>query len=327
MKKYKYQCDNASCSKKFVDSNPSNCPHCTSDDFTLIGESNKLWLWLTIVALAIVGIVLYLIPPDKKIAYTYQMKENYIQINVVEGYDFNPAHFVLTDKTNNTVLYNVDNKFYPCDGSGINITIECSDPNLNGDTIIPFYRFPENEKANEKFCNKESEEPIGAPVFLSKGVKREDGTCGIRIYVDNSDKVEYSLNNKTFFPGKYKWKKQEVGKANKVYVRFVGQLEVSSKAIPKCVPPPESDSPADKAELKSLLKAFLKDHTQKDPFMNWQRKKRIKVSYYVGSDSKRSASAFGYFVTQENDEATTSNWSVSSIDSKNGVIVKVKIKK
>ena len=73
MPKYKYQCDNASCSKKFIDSNPSNCPHCTSDDFTLIGESNKRWLWTIIV---MVGIVVLLI------AYLKNKMEEQMELQV-----------------------------------------------------------------------------------------------------------------------------------------------------------------------------------------------------------------------------------------------------
>ena len=66
MKKYKYQCDNVSCSKKFFASNPANCPNCTSDDFTLIGETNKLWLWVSVLLVFVVVIISYSFYIEKK---------------------------------------------------------------------------------------------------------------------------------------------------------------------------------------------------------------------------------------------------------------------
>ena len=43
MKKYKYQCDNNKCNHQFIDDNPSCCPKCKTDDFTILEQVNTYY--------------------------------------------------------------------------------------------------------------------------------------------------------------------------------------------------------------------------------------------------------------------------------------------
>jgi len=330
MKKYKYQCDNSSCSKKFIASNPSNCPSCTSDDFTLIGEPNKLWLWITILVVLILLLfrACCYTPPPSEINYTIEEVDNYIQINTPKGYDFDNADFVLTDQTNNKELYNDGNKFYPCDGSGVPIIIKFSDLLLRGEDKIENYRFPPGIIAKKEFCEEISDE---SPQFLGRGVERDCPDGGIKVHVSDDSEVEYSIDNTNFFKGKDKWSKEEVGDAKRVYVRYVGQTEVNKKRIKKCKKEEEDNykSCQKKNELENLLSDYLKDKNKRKPLTDWIKANNAgKVTYYIGSENIGRINSFISRVNAENlGGVSVDKWSVKEISCSGNSIVKVKIKK
>ena len=335
MKKYKYQCDNASCSKKFVASNPTNCPTCTSDDFTLIGEPNKLWLWLSILFLfvaAILWFMIYGIAPSKEFHYTIEEVENYIQINTPEDYNFDNANFVLTDKTNNQQLQQDGNKFYPCYGSGIKIIIECSDSLLKGEKNIEHYRFPPDITANEEFCSN-PDINNKAPQFLDPSTKTDCPDGGIKVFVDDAaGEVEYSIDKRKFFKGKNIWTKEELGDARRVYVRFVGQKEINtSKRFKKCPPIKSSvELSESKNTLNNLLYDFLKDPDNKrKQLTDWLRKNDFnKVIFYIDGERLGGISSFTTRVKSElRSRVEVNKWSVREIIDDKQTIVKVKIKK
>ena len=331
MKKYKYQCDNNDCRKKFVSLNPTNCPHCTSDDFTLIGEPSKLWIWVSLLTISLAAILMYINSSDEiiEISYTIVEKDNYIEINTPESYDFDNAQFVLTDQTNNQELYNEGNKFYPCDGSGIKISIEFSDTLLDGETIINHYRFPEDVKKNTEFC--ETLVTVNAPQFLSRGTKRDRTDCGITIYVDDSDgEVEYSIDKVDWIKGKDKWTYEELGTSKKIYIRFVGKTELNSVKIKKCKPKdPNDGSCKKKKELENLLINYFKDYKKnRSSVTNWLKENDCdQVKYYIDSDKIGGFQGLHSRVKIDNmNDIDVSNWKIKKIECSDNRIVKVIIK-
>lgn len=59
MSQYKFKCDDSKCKKTFFSSNPSNCPLCNSEEFTLIGiKKNYNFLLITLI-LSFLSLLVY----------------------------------------------------------------------------------------------------------------------------------------------------------------------------------------------------------------------------------------------------------------------------
>ena len=59
MSQYKFKCDDSKCKKTFFSSNPTNCPLCSSEEFTLIGKKNNYNFLLITLILSFLSLLVY----------------------------------------------------------------------------------------------------------------------------------------------------------------------------------------------------------------------------------------------------------------------------
>ena len=251
MKKYKYQCDNSECNHQFIDDNPSSCPKCGKDDFTIISQvnSNQKYILFTVVIFTAVSVFLIL----KYIGDDDSSKDN-LKSNKLISINTHDNYFVIKDSEGfDTLILNGlggvgyfkdKSKIFPCKSGKFKISADKG--NISEDTIIEFNL---EVDPDSRACMKDL---IVDPVLYFQDSRI------YKIETSDDENAVVSLNPSSGFQNKLKWHYDDCLNSKFFYVKLKNSDKNPIKlAKPKGggpPPPPES-----KEKVAKEFNEYLKD--------------------------------------------------------------------
>ena len=296
MKKYKYQCDNSECNHQFVDDNPSSCPKCRKDDFTILSQVNSNQKYIMISAAILVAVsafVIYLytitgvdVPekPDKLLSITSYA--NYFEIEDYE--DFDEVNIFSIDDVN----YSQENsKIFPCKSGKFKISVSKGDVSEEN-----FELFKLKGEADKNAC-KTKLEVINIYADMSD--------CKYKIQTTDDVNALVSLNENSGFKSKLEWLFDECINSNNFYIKLKDSKDIITEPILKTKCPLTQEFNND--IFVNSFKLYIKDirinrqqfinsyDTYKprfiyldEPFDLWDLLNKIKTMYNVDPSSVES---------------------------------------
>ena len=254
MKKYKYQCDNSKCNHQFIDDNPTSCPKCGKDDFTIISQINPNKKYILFIFLIFVAVSVFLIL--KNIGDDDSSKDNLKsnKLLLIETYD---NYFVIKDSEGfDTLILNGlggvgyfkdESKIFPCKSGKFKISADKG--NISEDTIIEFNL---EDDPDIRACQKDLE------VWQ---VLWDKGSRIYKIETSDDERAVVSLNPNSGFQNKLKWDYDDCLNSKFFYVKLK-----NSDKNPIKEPKPKGDPPPDPIDPKQVAKEF--NEYLKDPRNN-----------------------------------------------------------
>lgn len=225
MKKYKYQCDNSDCNHQFVDDNPSSCPKCGKDDFTILSQvnSNQKYIMISVAILvAVSAFIIYKFIPaggvdvseksDKLLLITPY--PNYFEIEDFE--DFDEVNIFSIDDVN----YSQEkSKIFPCKSGKFKISVSKGD--VSEEKIEPFKL---KGKADKNACKTKLE-------VLS--IYPDMSDCKYKIQTNDDINAEVSLNKNSGFNNKLEWSFDECRNSDNFYIKLKDSRDIQIYPIEK----------------------------------------------------------------------------------------------
>lgn len=250
MKKYKYQCDNSKCNHQFIDDNPSSCPKCDKDDFTIISQINSNQKYILFIFLIFVAVAVFLILKNigdddsskdnlksNKLLHI-ETKDNYFVINDSEGFDT-----LILNGLGGVGYFKDKSKIFPCKSGKFKISADKG--NISEDTIIEFNL---EVDPHIRACEKDLE------VWQ---VLWDSGSRIYKIETSDDEKAIVSLNPNSGFQNKLKWDYDDCLNSKFFYVKLKNSDKNPIKvAKPKGAPP---DEPLNPEQAANEFNEYLKD--------------------------------------------------------------------
>ena len=211
MKKYKYKCDNSKCNHQFIDDNPSSCPKCRKDDFTILSQVNSNKKYILIAAVILVAVstlfVFYNISSDTDDGSQKPMKlisiktyDNYFEI--IDSKDFDEIS-IYVDNINYS---REKSKFFPCKSGKFKISV--TKGGLSEETLVDFIL-----KGNpyKSACRIKLE--VISYFF-------DNSTCTHIIQTTDDKNALVSLNKNSGFVNKLEWSFEECRNSDIFYIKL-----------------------------------------------------------------------------------------------------------
>ena len=232
MKKYKYQCDNIKCNHQFIDDNPTSCPECKKDDFTIIAQVKSIQkniLISTFILVTISTIFIFFLCEDDDIITSnsliqYSPHANYFEIVGAEGLD--KFEVIELDGLN---FYQDGSKIYPCNNGEFKVN------GVKGDVSEEkTYNFVLIGSADIRACN----DP-----FVILNFFPDKSTCTYILQTTDDTNALVSLNNNSGFTKKLAWTFDECVNRDYVYVKQINSEKIIKYPIEQeiCPLPVEFD--------------------------------------------------------------------------------------
>lgn len=269
MKKYKFQCDNTDCKHQFIDDNPSCCPKCKKDDFTIIAQLNSNYKYLLIAGvllILVISLVLFFNFSSKKLPNNTKI-ENEIRFEPINGNSF--EIIINSENIQDLKIINDDEinffrdglKIFPCSSSNFKISYYYNQSNVVRDYYFNLEENPDNRACNEKF------------MIIGVYPKTKSG-CFYEIKTTDNKNTSVSLNNSSF-QKKLIWTYDECTNYDKFFVKNDVTEEILTCNIPNLICPPAiepkksviiesfnlyiSDARSNRSQFSKLFKSFEVD--------------------------------------------------------------------
>ena len=225
MKKYKYQCDNSECNHQFVDDNPSSCPKCGKDDFTILSQvnSNQKYIMISVAILvAVSAFIIYKFIPaggvdvseksDKLLLITPY--PNYFEIEDFEDFD-EVKIFSIDD-----VDYSQEkSKIFPCKSGKFKISVSKGD--VSEEKIEPFKL---KGKPDKSACKTKLE-------VIS--IYSDMSDCKYKIQTNDDANALVSLNKNSEFKSNLAWSFDECRNSDNFYIKHKDSRDIITYPIEK----------------------------------------------------------------------------------------------
>lgn len=225
MKKYKYQCDNSECNHQFVDDNPSSCPKCGKDDFTILSQVNSNQKYIMISAAILVAVstlfIFYNISSDNnkdpkktKKLISITSYANYFEI---EDYkDFDEVNIFSIDNEN----YSQEkSKIFPCNSGKFKIS--ATKGNISEELSVDFKL---DGKPDKNACKTKLE-------VIS--IYPDMSDCKYKIQTNDDVNAEVSLNKNSGFNNKLEWSFDECRNSDNFYIKPKDSRDIITYPIEK----------------------------------------------------------------------------------------------
>ena len=225
MKKYKYQCDNSECNHQFVDDNPSSCPKCGKDDFTILSQVNSNQKYIIISASILFAVstlfIFYNIssddnedPKKTKELISITPYANYFEI---EDYkDLDEVNIFSIDDVN----YSQEkSKIFPCKSGKFKIS--ATKGNISEEHSVDFKL---DGKPDKNACKTKLE-------VIS--IYPDMSDCKYKIQTNDDVNAEVSLNKNSGFNKKLEWSFDECINSDNFYIKLKDSRDIITYPIEK----------------------------------------------------------------------------------------------
>ena len=225
MKKYKYQCDNSECNHQFVDDNPSSCPKCGKDDFTILSQVNSNQKYIMISAAILVAIstlfIFYNIssddnedPKKTKELISITPYANYFEIEDYE--DFDDINLDAVDVIN----YSQEkSKIFPCKSGEFKISATKGDVSEE-----KFIDFKLDGKPDKSACKTK---------LQVKTIYADMSDCKYKIQTNDDANALVSLNENSGFKSNLAWSFDECRNSDNFYIKHKDSRDIITYPIEK----------------------------------------------------------------------------------------------
>ena len=256
MKKYKYQCDNSECNHQFVDDNPSSCPKCGKDDFTILSQVNSNQKYIMISAVILVAVstlfIFYNISSDNnkdpkktKKLISITSYANYFEI---EDYkDFDEVNIFSIDNEN----YSQEkSKIFPCNSGKFKIS--ATKGNISEELSVDFKL---DGKPDKSACKTKLE-------VIS--IYPDMSDCKYKIQTNDDANALVSLNENSGFNKKLEWSFDECINSDNFYIKLKDSRDIITYPIEKasCNKPSEFNKDVFVNSFNLYIKDIRKNRSQ-----------------------------------------------------------------
>jgi hypothetical protein len=251
MKKYKYQCDNSECNHQFVDDNPSSCPKCGKDDFTILSQvnSNQKYIMISVAILvAVSAFVIYKFISDPVIVVP-DKSDNLLSITPYANY-FEIEDYKDLDEVN---IFSIDDinysqeksKIFPCKSGEFKIS--ATKGNISEELSVDF----KLDGKPEKNACKTKLEVISIYPDMSD--------CKYKIQTNDDVNAEVSLNKNSGFNNKLEWSFDECRNSENFYIKLKDSRDIITYPIEKASCPNKGFNTDVQDVLLNSFKLYIKD--------------------------------------------------------------------
>lgn len=225
MKKYKYQCDNSECNHQFVDDNPSSCPKCEKDDFTILSQvnSNQKYIMISVAILvAVSAFIIYKFIPDEVVVVT-EKSDKLLSITPYANY-FEIEDYKDFDEVN---IFSIDNenysqeksKIFPCKSGKFKISATKGD--VSEELSVDFKL---DGKPDKNACKTKLE-------VIS--IYPDMSDCKYKIQTNDDVNALVSLNENSGFKNKLQWSFDECRNSDNFYIKLKDSRDIITYPIEK----------------------------------------------------------------------------------------------
>jgi hypothetical protein len=251
MKKYKFQCDNSNCNHQFIDDNPSICPKCKKDDFTILSQvnSNQKYIMISVAILvAVSAFVIYKFISDPVIVVT-DKSDNLLSITSYANYfeieDYEDFDEVNVFSIDDVFFSHEKSKVFPCESGEFKIYVSKGDVSEEKIEIFKLTGKPDKNACKTKL------ELISIYADMSE--------CVYKIKTNDNKNVLVSLNKNSGFNNKLKWSFDECRNSDNFYLKLKGSNDIITERIENASCPNKGFNTDVQDVLLSSFKLYIKD--------------------------------------------------------------------